>query len=124
MKRYIALGIVTAGGLALLTAFPNKETAADIILGGTAAVAWAFVGVYSLRSHWRATAAGRAIIRLVLCIASICTQGLATILTDSSYPGREVIRPVLLLLVGVAVLDLLWTLIRIQRREAADPEEL
>ncbi|WP_405490503.1 hypothetical protein [Nocardia sp. NBC_00511] len=123
MKRIIGLGAITALGLTLLAIFPNKETVADVILAGTAGVSWVFVFVYMTRSHWSATAAGRAIIRLVVCIAAICTQGLATILTDYSYPGRSIIRPMLLLLVGVAILDLLWTLIRIQRRETASPDE-
>ncbi|MEU1526345.1 hypothetical protein ABZ413_29530 [Nocardia rhamnosiphila] len=117
MKRYLALITATLSGLLLLAILPNKETAATIILAGTAGVAWIFVGLYTARSNWRATAAGRAVVRLVLCIAGICTQGLLTILTDYGYPGREVVRPVLLLLVGVAVLDLLWTLLRIQRQE-------
>ena len=114
MMRYIGLTATTVAGVTALVVVPDKELVANVILAGTVTVAWAFVILYATRSQWRAEATGRAILRMVLGIAVICTQGLVTILTDYSYPGREIIRPILLLLVGVAVLDLLWTLVRIQ----------
>jgi hypothetical protein len=118
MMRYIGLTTTTAAGVTALVLSPDKELVANVILAGTVAVSWAFVFVYALRSKWRQEAAGRAILRMVLGIAAICTQGLVTILTDYSYWGREIFRPILLLLVLVAVLDLLWTLVRIQRGES------
>lgn len=117
MMRYIGLTATTTVGVAALVAVPDKELVANAILTGTAAVSWAFCILYVTRSKWRAEATGRAILRMVLCIAAICTQGLVTILTDYGYWGREIFRPIMLLLVGVAVLDLLWTLVRIQRAE-------
>ena len=114
MMRYIGLTTTTVAGVAAVVLSPDKELVANVILAGTAAVSWAFCILYATRSKWRAEATGRAILRMVLCIAVICTQGLVTILTDYSYWGREIFRPILLLLVGVAVLDLLWTLVRIQ----------
>jgi hypothetical protein len=117
MMRYIGLTATTVAGVSALVVVPDKELVANVILAGTVTASWAFVILYVTRSRWRAEATGRAILRMVLSIALICTQGLVTILTDYSYPGREIIRPILLLLVGVAVLDLLWTLVRIQRGE-------
>lgn len=118
MMRYIGLTATTVAGVSALVVVPDKELVANVILAGTVTVAWSFVILYVTRSRWRAEATGRALLRMVLSIALVCTQGLVTILTDYSYPGREIIRPILLLLVGVAVLDLLWTLIRIQRGES------
>lgn len=117
MSRYIALIAAAWGGLMVLFLVEDRDAAGNIILGATAVFAWMFVAGYGLRSEWRATAAGRAVMRLMLCIAGICTQGVATIVSDYGYPGRDVIRPLLLLGVGLAVLDMWWQLRRVQRAD-------
>lgn len=118
MMRYIGLTTTAIAGVSAVLLSPDKDLVANVILAGVAAVSWAFCILYVTRSNWRAEATGRAIMRMVFCIAALCTQGLVTILTDYDYWGREVFRPIMLLLVGVAVLDLMWTLIRIQRGQA------
>ena len=118
MMRYIGLTTTAIAGVSAVLVSPDKDLVANVILSGVAAVSWMFCILYATRSNWRAEATGRAILRMVLCIAVLCTQGLVTILTDYNYWGREILRPIMLLLVGVAVLDLLWTLVRIQRGQA------
>lgn len=118
MMRYIGLTTTAIAGVSAVLLSPDKDLVANVILAGVAAVSWMFCILYAARSNWRAEATGRAILRMVLCIAVLCTQGLVTILTDYNYWGREILRPIMLLFVGVAVLDLLWTLVRIQRGQA------
>jgi hypothetical protein len=115
-KNHVVLAVSTAAGLAAFFAVPDREDAATGFLAVIALLGWAFVLTYGLRSRWRSTAAGRGVMRLMLCLTLICTQGMATILSDYSYPGRDIIRPILLLGVALAILDLLLTLVRIQRR--------
>jgi len=102
-------------GLVAFVVIPDRETSATIFLAAVAGLGWTFVLAYGIRSAWQSTAAGRGVMRLMLCMSLICTQGLVTILTDYSYPGRGVIRPLLLLFVALAVGDLLLTLFRLQR---------
>ncbi|WP_342800960.1 hypothetical protein [Nocardia sp. No.11] len=110
-----AVVVAALAGLIAFLLVPDREALATGFLGAIGALGWAFVAVYGIRSNWRSTAAGRGVMRLVLCLTVICTQGMVTILTDYSYPGREVIRPLLLLGIALAILDLLLTLVRVQR---------
>lgn len=117
-----AVVLAAAAGLLAFLFVPDREALASVFLGAIAVLGWAFVGVYGFRSAWRSTAAGRGVMRLVLCLTVICTQGLVTILTDYSYPGREVIRPLLLLGIALAILDLLLTLVRLQRARGGEEQ--
>ncbi|WP_052372596.1 putative phage holin [Nocardia otitidiscaviarum] len=114
-KNHVVLATATIAGAAAYVFGPSRETVANWFLGMIAVLGWVFMIAYGTRSNWRATAAGRGVMRLMLCLSVICTHGIATIATDYSYPGRDFIRPILLLAVALAVLDLLLTLIRIQR---------
>lgn len=111
----VVLAILTAAGLVAFVLISDREAVANAFLAAIVACGWAFVLAYGVRSQWRSTAAGRGVMRLMLCLSAICTQGLVTVLTDYSYPGREVIRPLLLLGIALAILDLLLTLVRLQR---------
>jgi ABC-type Fe3+ transport system permease subunit len=117
MRRVALLVSATTAGSVALAIEPDRDLVGNAILALVASLSWVFVVVYGVRSQWRATSSGRAVMVLVTCIGAICTQGAAAIFTDYSYPGREIIRPLLLLGVAVAVLDLLITLVRIQRVE-------
>lgn len=110
-----AVALAAVAGLLAFLFVPDREALATGFLGAIAVLGWTFVAIYGIRSNWRSTAAGRGVMRLVLCLTVICTQGLVTVLTDYSYPGREVIRPLLLLGIALAILDLLLTLVRLQR---------
>lgn len=114
-KNHVVVAVATIAGATTYLVAPSREMVANWFLGVIAVLGWVFMIAYGLRSNWRATAAGRGVMRLMLCLAAICTHGVVTILTDYSYPGRDYIRPLLLLGIALAVLDLLLTLIRIQR---------
>ncbi|MGW5377424.1 putative phage holin [Nocardia sp. NPDC003999] len=118
-RNRVVLVAAAMAGLVAFVAIPDREAAATVYLGAIAALGWLFVGAYA-RSAWRSTAAGRGVMRLMVCLSVICTQGMATILTDYSYPGRDVIRPLLLLAIALAILDLLLTLVRLQRARGGD----
>lgn len=115
-KNHAVLAFFTLVGVLAYVFAPDRDVVASVYLACIAGLSWLFVATYGVGSNWLATAAGRGLMRLMLCMALICTQGLITILTDYSYPGREVIRPLLLLGIGLTVLDLWLTLRRIQRR--------
>lgn len=119
-KNHVVLAVATGIGLIAIWVTPNRAIVGTWILGLLALVSWIFVGLYGIRSNWRATAAGRAVMRLVACMGLICTHGVLTIVTDYSYPGLTIIRPILLLGILLAVLDLLLTLVRIQRDNSYD----
>ncbi|WP_143876094.1 putative phage holin [Nocardia fluminea] len=107
-------------GLLVLVLVPNREAVATGFLGVIAVLGWVFVGTYAYRNRWRDTDGGRVVMQLMLCLTVICTQGMLTILTDYQYPAREVIRPLLLLGIALAVLDLLLTMVRLQNLQRGE----
>lgn len=113
--NHVVVAVASVIGIAAVVLVPDRNALANAFLMAIAVFCWMFVVLYGLRSQWRVTAPGRGVMRLMACMALLCTQGMATILSDYSYPGREIIRPVLMLGITLAVLDLLLTLIRIQR---------
>lgn len=110
-SNHVVLGLATVVNLAILATVRDYDATANIFLALLAVKCWVFVLLYGFRSDWRATAPGRAIMRLIVCIGLICTQGAVTVVTHATYPGRPMIRLVLLAGVALAVLDLLVTLI-------------
>lgn len=117
MKRYLVLSLAAVAGLAVIGLDDSREDAGNIMVGCIAATSWLFVLVYMTRSDWAATGTGRAFLRLVACIGLLCTQGAASIITDYSYPLRDWIRPLLLLLIFLQLVDLFVILLRFQRGE-------
>ena len=115
-----SLTALAAVGMLVLVLVPDREAVATVYLGAIVVLGWIFVAVYAFRSRWRYTSGGRVVMQLMLCLTVICTQGLLTILTDYHYPGREVIRPLLLLGIALAVLDLLLTMVRLQRTRGGE----
>lgn len=111
--NHTVLAVATLAGGAAYVLAPDRNDLANVLLGMIAVLGWVFVLAYGIRSNWTATAAGRGVMRLMACLALICTHGTVTVLFG--YPGRDFIRPLLLLAVLLAVLDLLLTLVRIQR---------
>ncbi|MBF6213788.1 hypothetical protein IU487_22480 [Nocardia puris] len=102
-------------GVAAVLVLPDHDTVVTAILVAIGVEAATFSVLYAARSNWRATAAGRIIMRLMVCIAAIGAHGAANAVTDAGYPGREYIRPLLLLGVAVTVLHLLLRLTWVQR---------
>ncbi|BAD56392.1 putative phage holin [Nocardia farcinica] len=116
--NHIVLAAATLAGGAAYIFVPDREALANALLGVIAVLGWIFVAAYGIRSRWTSTAAGRGVMRLMVCLALICTHGTATLLWG--YPGRDFIRPLLLLAIVLAVLDLLATLLRLQRTRSED----
>ncbi|MBF6291791.1 hypothetical protein IU454_07925 [Nocardia farcinica] len=113
--NHIVLAAATLAGGSAYIFVPDREALANALLGVIAVLGWIFVSAYGIRSKWTSTAAGRGVMRLMVCLALICTHGTITVLFG--YPGRDHIRPILLGAVLLAVLDLLLTLFRLQREE-------
>lgn len=105
----------TALGLVLMLLIPDREIVGGLFLAAEAALSSAFVVTYAVGSHWRATREGMVVMQLVLCMAAIGWHGAANAFTDAGYPGRDVVRPLLLLAITVTVLHLLLRLVSMQR---------
>jgi hypothetical protein len=103
----------------LLLIFLPVRDAANVLLITIAVKSTALTALYGIRSPWRTTSAGRALLLLVSSIAAITTQGAVTILTHADYPYRDQIRDALFVYVALALLWLLLTVFRIQQ-DAAD----
>lgn len=118
--RHRVMAAATAANITVAAVVRDSATISAVFLALLAIKSWFFVVLYALRSNWRSTAAGRAVMRLIACIALISTHGSLTVLTEASYPGRPFVRPVLLAGVALAVMDLLVTLVAIQRNGGGD----
>ena len=114
-KRHLALLVTAVVDVAVVVAAaPNYLLAGDVFFFLLGAKAWIFVALYGFRSNWRATAAGRAVMGLVACIALICTQATLTIVFGE-FPGRPAVRLILIGSVGITLMNLLLTLVAAQR---------
>jgi uncharacterized membrane protein YfcA len=112
-----ALLMATAAlGFAMMLVVHDRELIAGTLLAGLAVTSTAFVVTYGARSAWRATREGVVVMQLVVCMAAIGWHGAANAFTDASYPGRDVIRPLLLLAIVVTVVHMLLRLVAMQRR--------
>lgn len=81
-----------------------------------------FVALYGLRSNWRQTAGGRAVMALMACITVICMIGTAGAYFGD-YPGRAYVRLVAFIAIGTTLMNLLLTLIEAQRGGQDDQED-
>ncbi|MBF6515509.1 hypothetical protein IU421_14645 [Nocardia cyriacigeorgica] len=111
-RLLIAITMVAAPVVLLV---PDHRLVGVVILAAIGIESAAFVVLYGWRSNWRSTSAGRIIMRLMLCLAAIGAHGTVNAITDAGYPGRDYIRPLLLLGVALAVLHLLLRLSWAQR---------
>ncbi|NEW40770.1 hypothetical protein GV794_01860 [Nocardia cyriacigeorgica] len=118
IRRLMITAAVIAVPSVLLV--PDHRLVGVVILAAISIESGIFVGLYAWRSNWRATSAGRIIMRLMLCLAAIGAHGTVNALTDAGYPGREFIRPLLLLGVALAVLHLVLRLSWVQRDRGED----
>lgn len=117
----IVLGIAFSINLLLLLLLPVKDVA-NVLLVTVAVKATALTALYGLRSPWRATEAGRAVMLLVSSLALIMCQGSVTILTHADYPGRDFVRDALFVCVALALLWLLLTVFRLQQQRPESEE--
>jgi hypothetical protein len=119
-------GIV--GALLILLVDSNYDRAiGNTILGGVALTTWVFVILYTTRSPWRATAAGRSVLYDQLCLGSLSAYLLiANFLPRQKYPIINDIRSILFLGILLALLNMILTLFRVQqtvRKQAREEKE-
>lgn len=106
-----ALNVVIA---AVMTPLFGAAAAADTFLVLLMIKAGVFVGLYATRSNWRQTSAGRAVMGLIACLATICAIGTLTFIFGD-YPGRGFVRLFAFIAVGLTLMNLLLTLVDAQR---------
>ena len=117
--RRLLIGIALVA-VPVVLLVPDHRLVGVVILAAIGLESAVFVAMYAWRSNWRATSAGRIIMRLMLCLAALGGHGTVNALTDAGYPGRDYIRPLLLLGVALAVLHLLLRLSWAQRAHGED----
>lgn len=127
MNRRTNLAVLAVAfviNVVLLLTLPVKD-AANVLIGTIAVKSTILTALYGLRSPWRSTEAGRAVMLLVSSIAAITVQGTVTILTGADYPGRDFVRDALFAYVAMALLWLLLTVFQLQQehRDNADRRE-
>lgn len=88
----------------------------NIMVGGIAVLSWLFVILYGVRSDWRSTQPGRAIMYAMASLALFTSQVTVTVwMTD--YPFRSEVRGVLYTFLALMLLNLVVTLLLSQRKE-------
>lgn len=121
-KRFSVLSAVAVLNIAVVPATaPNYTLGANIILVLLMVKASLFVGLYAFRSNWRATAAGRAIMGLIGCVATICGVGTLNLFLGD-YSLKPFVRLICFIAVGLMLMNLLLTLVDAQR-DKSDRED-
>ena len=97
-------------------------TLSDLDAGDYAIFLWTVLQIgltalYGLRSRWRASIPGQILFTSFCCTSIALTQVSVTLLTDSSYAGRDVIRPIAYTLGIIGTLVMLWLLLAMQRKD-------
>lgn len=118
-RRAILVGTLLVDAAIVAALAPDFNLAANVLIVLLAVKCIVFVVLYGIRSNWTATAPGRAVMGLVGSLALISVVGSLTI-TLGDYPGRPVVRLVMIWLAAVAVMPLLLSLIDAQRNGGGD----
>lgn len=97
-------------------------TLSDIDAGDIAVFIWTLLSIgltvrYAVWSRWRATDAGKILLTSFACTSIALTQVSVTLLTDSGYWGRNVIRPIAYTLGILGALVMIHLLLRMQRKD-------
>lgn len=97
-------------------------TLSDLDPGDYAIFTWTILQIgltvlYGLRSRWRASTPGQILFTSFCCTSIALTQVSVTLLTDSSYYGRDVVRPIAYAIGIVGTLVMLRLLLQMQRRD-------
>lgn len=121
-RRRVGLAVIAAVNIVLIAILaPDWALAANAFLVLLTIKGAAFVGLYSVRSNWRATSAGRAVMALVACITTICAIGTAGWIVGN-YPGRVFVRLGAFVAIGLVLMNLLLALIQVQNSERDEEE--
>lgn len=76
-----------------------------------------FTLLYGLRSHWNINPVGRMFLWHSTIMSLLMFQVSVSAWTDTSYPGREYIRPVVYALGILSYAAMTWTLVRQQQKD-------
>lgn len=100
------------------------EQISDLIaiaaLIGTGLVVTTFVILYSARSRWKSTSAGRALLVSKVSLMAIVWWSVLANLLPPEWDGREFLRPLLFIAILVAQIMLLVALIKAQNQDPHD----
>lgn len=97
-------------------------TLSDIDAGDVLIFAWALLQLwlaiqYGLRSRWHRSIAGRIIFTSFCCTMIALTQVSVTLLTDSGYYARDIIRSIAYGLGCLGTIVMIVLLTRMQRKD-------
>lgn len=100
-------------------------TMSDIDIGDVMIFAWCLLQLwlvvqYAVGSQWRNSDAGKLIITSFACTVIALAQVSVTLLTDSSYPGRDVVRPIAYGIGCLGTISMIRLLTRMQRKDRDD----
>ncbi|AZG48858.1 putative phage holin [Gordonia insulae] len=98
-------------------------TVSEIDAGDVAIFTWTLLQIgltllYGVRSPWRASQAGRILFTSFCCTSIALTQVSVTLLTDSGYPLRDIVRPIAYTLGILGTLVMIVLLLRMQRKDS------
>lgn len=97
-------------------------TVADLDPGDYAIFVWTLLqlgltALYGLRSQWWVSIPGRILFTSFGCTSIALTQVSVTLLTDSSYAGRDIVRPIAYTLGILGALVMIVLVARMQRKD-------
>lgn len=113
MRHYV-LFVVALLGTALLF-LEDLSTAANVLLLAATSAAGLFSLAYAVRSKWRATMPGRALLYSSLAFFTLGVQASLSIWVGSEYGGWGAIRFSLYLVLALTSINMLLTLLHVQR---------
>jgi hypothetical protein len=121
-SRIVALSATAVlDAVIVLATAPNFTLAANVLLVLLMVKSTVFVCLYAFRSNWTLTAAGRAVMGLIACMAAI--TGIGTLnLFLGDYPGRPFVRVACFVAVGLTLMNMLLALIAKQRNGGSGDE--
>lgn len=105
-----------AVGVFLMFLIQERRVALLLFIGVTWAETTFFVVMYGLRSNWRETAGGRALLWWSFSFWTLMTWILIGVVLRSDFPFKDDIREFLYMGFAVGLLNLNLTLLRIQRK--------
>ena len=100
----------------------NFDAISNIIIAMAAPGAFAFTILYGVRSAWRSTRAGRALMWLSVSLSGTMLYYALIVLLGPDYRFREPFSVVLAIAVTSNIYRMLWVLIRAQRYDQRLPD--
>lgn len=122
-KEKATLAAVTVGG-AVFIGVADSLMAGMVLYIAVSALAIAFAALYWTRSNWRRTAPGRALMYQTLLLSALGIWVTLSIWLKDRIPLKDEVRSVLLLGFVVVMVNLVMTLLRVQKRSSDERRRL